>query len=90
MDKIYQQTRQKELARIKAQTIEQMVALEIDARVLERTDPEAIVAHKVLTRNSAGEPMSARNITAKDRAHDIAVELEGLQKRIEAINDLLK
>ena len=81
---VLEYTREDYLIDEKNKILQSMTRMDIDIKVLERTEPEVVVGKKRLTEKSFKE------IKSKDMLKSYKEQREGYQKRLDVIDLLLK
>ena len=81
---VLEYTREDYLIDEKNKILQSMTRMDIDIKVLERTEPEVVVGKKRLTEKSFQE------IKSKDMIKSYKEQREGYQKRLDVIDLLLK
>jgi len=81
---VLEYTREDYLIDEKNKILQSMTRMDIDIKVLERTEPEVVVGKKRLTEKSF------REIKSKDMLKSYKEQREGYQKRLDVIDLLLK
>ena len=71
-------------------TLKEIGTRNIDIKVLQRTNPNLVVAQRTLSTDSQGKPKSTQEITAGEHLKTLEEQREGLKMRLMSIDLLIQ
>lgn len=82
-------TREDVLNEERNKTLAGLIQTEIEATILEITDPNLVVAEEIISRDENGNPIAKRDVKASKMLEGTKNTLKGKELRLEAIDKLL-